>query len=293
MTIVLRDARHGITHNIDEQPYVVTSDIVYADDTMLIASDPADVQCHLDRVVAAGAGYGLQLNLDKTVLLRIRGDADIFGSDGSPLKVEDEAVYLGGLLSVDGRPVRELTRRLGEARQTFDKLASVWRHANLARQHKQRIFDACVIPKLLYGLETTWLLQADRQKLDGFYARCLRKLLGVAPSFVSRVSNQSVLCRFGVQPLSQQLLGRQLLYYGRLAAQSDDSLPRSIALEPSSIEPRSWNTRRRVGRPCLRWAACVYAHALRVAGGCQTNLKLLLESPQQVEWRSAVLQSLQ
>ena len=288
MTVLLHDAGQGLERN-HVPPYIVTPEVVYADDTMLLGSDPVAIQVLLDRVAAAGVEYGLHLNVSKTVLLRIRGSVDICGPDGSALSVKDEAVYLGALLSVDGRPVGELTRRLGEARQTLDKLSAVWRHANLTRDRKKMFFEAFVVSKLLYGLETTWLLKAERVRLDGFYARCLRKLLGVAPAFVSRVSNKIVLHRFGAQPLSLQLLGRQLLYYGRLAGQTNTSLPRNVALEASDVTPRFWNMRRCVGRPRLRWTCCVFAFAVQVAGGSVDELRqLLLQSPQQTEWRERV-----
>ena len=155
---------------------------------------------------------------------------------------------------------------------------------------KRKCFcEAFVVSKLLYGLETTWLLKAERERLDGFYARCLRKLLGVAPSFVSRVSNKIVLDRFGARPLSTQLLQRQLLFYGKLAGQANTSLPRSVALEPSDVTPRFWNMRRCVGRPRLRWTSYVFAVAVQVAGGNVAELRqLLLQSPQQDEWRARV-----
>ena len=144
----------------------------------------------------------------------------------------------------------------------------------------------------MYGLDSTLLLQAERVKLDGFYACCLRKLLGIAPSYISRVTNAYVLWRFGAKPLSQQLLARQLLYYGRLVSQEDDSLVRAISLEPGSARPRCWNTRRCVGRPRLRWTTCVYAQALAVANGSENRLGQLLRSPHQGAWKSAVQHTL-
>ena len=109
------------------------------------------------------------------MVMSIRGTTQILGTDGKPLKNKSEAVYLGGLLSTDGRPIAEISRRLGEARQMLHKLTAVWRHANLSKTHKKRIFEACVVSKLLYGLESVWLLQADRCRLDAFYAGSLRK----------------------------------------------------------------------------------------------------------------------
>jgi len=128
------------------------------------------VQRHFDAVVEVGKSFGLELNLGKTVVLRIRGNTEINGPHGTPLKVRSSCVYVGGMLCDDGRPVSEVTRRLGEARRGFQNLASVWRHANISKKRKKLIQEACIISKLLYGLESLWLLKCDRDKMDGFYA---------------------------------------------------------------------------------------------------------------------------
>ena len=36
------------------------------------------------------------------------------------------------------------------------------------------IFDSCVVTRLMYGLQSAWLNQAERRRIDGFHARCLR-----------------------------------------------------------------------------------------------------------------------
>ena len=162
-------------------------------------------------------------------------------------------MYLGGLLRSHGRPPGELSRRLGEAGRVFEHLSAIWKHANISKKQNIHIFDACVTSKLLYSLESLWLLQDDRNKLDGFYAKCLRRLLGIPASYESRISNKTVLSRVGVACLSGRLLQRQLLMFGRLARQTDESLLRQITFEPASLTPRVWNYRRRVGRPRLQW----------------------------------------
>ena len=47
------------------------------------------------------------------------------------LQRKEQAVYLGGLLSTDGRATGECTRRLGEAGRTFQALTCVWKHAHM------------------------------------------------------------------------------------------------------------------------------------------------------------------
>ena len=109
----------------------------------------------LDAEVQVGRTCGLELNLGKTVVLQIRGDVDIIGPNGNPLKVKGTCIYLDGLLNVDDRPAAKLTRRLAEARHTFQNIVAIWRHAKISQARTRCILDACVISKLLYGLEST------------------------------------------------------------------------------------------------------------------------------------------
>ena len=59
--------------------------------------------------------------------------------------------YLGSTLSFDGWIAGELGRRMGMAKADFDVLRKIWSHSSLPRSAKLRIFDACVVSKLLYG----------------------------------------------------------------------------------------------------------------------------------------------
>ena len=91
MTVALQDARR--MSQLEETQELI--DLVYADDTMLLGSSAQTVQKYLENVIAVGRTYGLELNLQKTVLLRVRATDDVFGSDGRPLTVKNEALYLG------------------------------------------------------------------------------------------------------------------------------------------------------------------------------------------------------
>ena len=139
MTVALQDARR-MSQLEETQDLIVTPDLVYADDTMLLGSSAQTVQKYLDNVIAVGRTYGLELNLQKTVLLRVRATDDVFGSDGVPLTVKNEALYLGGQISCAGEATAEISRRLGEGRRSFHILAAVWKHANISRQRKLQIF---------------------------------------------------------------------------------------------------------------------------------------------------------
>ena len=112
----------------------------------------------------------------------------------------------------------ELNRRLGAARAEFQTLCRVWNHAVLPKAEKIRIFEACVPSKLLYCLHTAWLNKAELRRLNAFQAKCVRKILNIPHSFVSRISNKIVLEQSGRQEISSILTYRQLVFFGKIAA---------------------------------------------------------------------------
>ena len=103
MSVLLADAAAEANNAHDDNPaYIVTPDVLYADDTMIVGSEIDRVQKYLDSIAKFGRQYGLELNMSKTVLLRIRSDDNIIGADGQYVKVVETTTYLGNLLSNDG-----------------------------------------------------------------------------------------------------------------------------------------------------------------------------------------------
>ena len=139
-----------------------------------------------------GKNYGLQLNWDKIVLLRIRGQDPILDDSEKDMPIKDEAIYLGGLISADGSCSKEINRRIGEAKVAFQNMIMLWNHANLTRKEKLYIFDACICSKLLYELECLCFRRHDFKRINAFYCRCLRRILQIQPSFCSHISNAEV-----------------------------------------------------------------------------------------------------
>ena len=205
-----------------------------------------------------GAPYGLEINWSKTVQIQVSTQQQIGRPDGGPIACAREGVYLGGMLTCDGRARRELVRRLGEGRRAFDGLCKLWSHAGISRSRKLHIYTTCVASKVLYSMESLWLLKADRAKLDAFHYRCLRKVLGTPCSYLSRVPNSEVLERAGACTLSKLLLDRQTRLYTRLALQPAESFARTLVCSENG-QPRTWHTRRGRGRPRQTWALMVHS----------------------------------
>jgi len=281
MTVLMHDANRMVSEKFGHAaaPYLVSRTLLYADDTLIKESDARVVQYFMDSIAEIGAQYGMQYNWTKLEALRVRHDGHIDLPDGTHVKEKESMIYLSGILSADGRVEAELSRRLGMANADFAKLKAVWSHANISQQRKVVTYKACVIQKLLYCLDTTWLNTKSLRKLDGFHARCLRKIHGLPHSYVSRISNVDVLKRAGCHTLSSTLRERQLKLLGKIARMNDDAPQKKMVFEPGGQEIRRWPGVRRRGRPRQTWAPCVWEHAIAAAGD-EAALATLLQNPQ-------------
>ena len=272
MTVLLFDASAKFAMEVEtRQPCVLpVNELVYADDTLVVATDPCRAETHMRCIEAMGMNYGLRLNRKKCEVLPIGCEASIAAPDGSYITYKSSISYLGSYLDATGAGGPEICRRLGEAKGQFDKLAKVWRHSTVHPQQKIHIFQACVVSKLLYCLHTMWLNKAELRKIDGFQAKCLRSILHIPPPYVSRFSNATVLQRTHCKRLSAILGFRQLCLFQSIAVLPDDDVRRRCIFQPSSFILQNLSAPRRqpfvgrrlvqhsnlhtsAGRQCLRW----------------------------------------
>ena len=136
-------------------------------------------------------------------------------------------------------------------------LGAIWSHSTLSRTQKVRIFSACVVAKLTYALFAACLNQAERRRIDGFQAQCLRKIYRVPPSYISTA---------GQLPLSEQICKQQMLFMGKLARRPGTDPVRLSVFEPDSFDLRAPSGPRKRGRPRQSWGNMVMNNCLRVAG---------------------------
>ena len=210
--------------------------------------------------------------------------------NGGDIPSKESLVYLGSTLHADGRSGSEINRRLGMARADFDAVSRIWGHASISRSRKLKIFEACILSKLAYGLMPVCLSKVEQRRLDGFQCRCLRRIVGVAPSFYSRISNATVYQMTRQQPLSQMLQQQRMIYFGHLARRGSDDVVRGLVLEPGSYKLRAVEGPRRQGRPRKAWAKDVMHDCLEAAGSTASLEFHWRAHPQAAAaWRRTVL----
>jgi len=265
-------------------------DILYADDTLICGACPASVEEYAAAVEKAGSEFGLCLHWGKTQALAVCADGILRDPQGNRVEDTGSMVYLGALLTADGRADSELSRRIGLAAGDFRSLRRFWGHANISRARKLELFHALVVSKLQYCLSSVWLVTSQRRRLDGFYARCLRRLLGIPSAFMSRVSNKTVYQRAQTLPLSEQILKRQLILLGKVARSPEHSPLRQDVFIDDGFLPQIGRYIRRVGRPRQNWLTEVWNAGVQRFGSAG-RLEDLLQDPSdqaQLCWRREV-----
>ena len=112
---------------------------------------------------------------------------------------------------------------------------------------------------------TIWY-QAERRRMDGFQARCLRRIMRIPNAYYSRISNKTVLERACLRPISERVLEQQMLTMGRIARGDLGAQVRNALLQQDSIQLTPLSGTRRVGRPRLTWRETVHKHCVQAAG---------------------------
>ena len=262
MSVLLHDAKKKLvsTGEVELSTELVVNELVYADDTLLIDTSSTTLQVFMDCIADVGAEYGMTFNWKKLEMLPVRTTGQIKKPDGDAIKSKDSMLYLGSLLSADGGVASEMGRRLGMAQSDFQTLDRIWKHSTLSRTKKIRIFNACICTKLCYGLFTAALNLKDRRRIDGFQARCLRKILKIPSSYYSRISNATVLEIAGETLLSTKILGEQQRYLTKISARPHDDATRLCIYQPGSENLRESTYERGRGRPRRTWIAGVAGH---------------------------------
>ena len=114
-------------------------------------------------------------------------------SDGTQVPEKSQAVHLGAVITKKFEYQPELNHRIAATARVMKSLNKLWLSARVSTKWKIRVFDAVCVAKLSYGLETLPITPKTCKKLDSFYYKSLRKVTGILPAHISRISNLIVL----------------------------------------------------------------------------------------------------
>ena len=261
---------------------VKIADLDFADDIALLDEDEVGNQDMTNKLVKNAKMVGLRLNVPKTKCMAVGMEADAsinIEVDGEKVEKVCDFVYLGSCLEDSGAVEKDVRTRIGKAGATFQKMKNVWRASKLTLKIKLRMYNAIILPTVLYGSETWKLNKQLGAKLDSFHRRCLRSILKI--TWRDKVTNEVVMKRTGASELKDIIKKRRLHLLGHVLRMGEQRYPKHVM---------TWTPeggKRKRGRPKLTWKRMV-EQDLKAAG-------LTLESATQEalnreEWRELVAQ---
>ena len=102
-----------------------------------------------------------------------------------------EVVKYLGVIRGDGRMEEKIWRRIGKAARVIGVLnEQVWKHKELSRRTKLKVYNAIIVPTLMYASETWVLNRQQESAVQATEMRVLRQIAG--KSRLDRVRNVEI-----------------------------------------------------------------------------------------------------
>ena len=229
-------------------------ELQYADDAAVCSTTEDGLQRISDAFAEAYKCLGLSLNSAKTEVMyrtpsnNISSTATqpVINVEGHPLKVVSHFKYLGSYVASDVSLDREINNRISSAAAAFGKLRKrVFNNHDLELETKLRVYQAIIIPTLLYGSETWTTYRYQVKELEKFHQRYLRLIMNV--KWYDHVTNTALLDRACSTSIEAMLHQNRLRWYGHMVRMGTERLPKQLLFSQLSTGTRS------VGAPKKRF----------------------------------------
>ena len=108
----------------------------FADDIVLIAENPEDLQTFFDKLFTASSDYCLKINIQKTEVPVISKRKQIININinNNKLNQVENFVYLGGTIAEDGTCGEDIKARVCKAGAVFQRPNNIWTSKNISKQ---------------------------------------------------------------------------------------------------------------------------------------------------------------
>lgn len=217
----------------------------YADDMTLLTSKYRDMKIIFPIVQEALEECGLEINpqksalLAKSHLLRDMSGEVTLGTLKIPLK--KKIVVLGACINNDMNRRNMLFDRSNKAMRIYHCLIGNLSHHKLSFKVWVRIYQAVLVPMMLYGLRAIALTKEMKLLL---MRREIRMIRGLARVSHPKPKNERITKILGGRTINRVLAVGRISYYSHLQRKPVDSLLRRAG-------NYRLNYRRKVGRPCF------------------------------------------
>lgn len=150
----------------------------FADDIVLFAKTPGDLNRMLNELASESEKVGLKLNPEKTKVMT-NGTKSSINVGKSEITYVEEYIYLGQLISPKDNINKEIKRRIANSWKRYWDLREIMKDKNLHIGTKGKLFNVCILPILMYGSQT-WALTKNITNRIAICQRAMeRSMIGV------------------------------------------------------------------------------------------------------------------
>ena len=162
--------------------------VKYADDLLLLARKEKVLQDIINKVIETGRCYGMEINVERTKLMRISKQpfpVQIM-IDQKQLENVESFKYLGRILTNDWRCTCEIKSRVAMAKAAFNKKRAVFTRT-LDLKLRNKLVKCYIWSTALHGAET-WTWTINQKRLESFDMWCWRGMEKI--SWIDQVRNE-------------------------------------------------------------------------------------------------------
>ena len=243
---IVKEARKGFKEGMRLGNETVDV-LLFADDMVLVADSEESLQVNLKKLDETLTKWEMKMNWEKTEVMKVgreRGHCCVAVGDRKLESVE-VAKYLGIMISGDGRIEEEIRSRIGKAAKVIGVLNEpVWKQKELSRKTKMKVYNAIVVPTLVYGSETWVLNKHQESAIQATEMRVLRRIAGKRR--VDRARNVDIREELRQEGVLEKVRRRQVSWREALAEMGPERLVRRVY--EAEMEGR-----RGRGRPRKKW----------------------------------------
>ena len=190
--------------------------LLYADDTIIMAESPNELQLSLNAVSDYCQTWKLKINISKTKIIRfdkmkLKTPVQVFWLNGEIVELVDSYVYLGTTVQSNGKFTEAIEKQMNQAHRALFGLKSKKEKFNLPIDIVLDLFDKLILPILLYGCEIWGFETLDN--IEIFYRKFLKYILKVN----DQTTNCMVYGETGRSPLSIIIETRMVCFWHKIS----------------------------------------------------------------------------
>jgi hypothetical protein len=195
--------------------------LLYADDTIVMAENPQELQKALDAMFSYCSKFKLSVNISKTkIVIFSRGKVrkhPNFMYGNLPLEVADDYTYLGITFNYNGF-TKAILKQKTQATRAMYALLNKCTKLCLPIDIQLQLFDSMIKPILLYGSEIWGFQNID--ELEKVHLKFMKIIL--------RLNKSTPTCmvygELGTYPLKVSIYSRIVSFWGRLLTGNENKL---------------------------------------------------------------------